>query len=71
MKKTELINRFKGPGPNPKNFYTKTEVARCLGTGKEFASDLLRETDYIMTSRSKLYFVDDIAEAIIRRKAIG
>ena len=54
-----------------KSFLNISEVARCLGSGQDYAKELLAGLDYLPSGREKRYLVSDVAERIAERRRSG
>ena len=53
-----------------KSFLCASEIARCLGMGKDHTRSLLAGLDYLPSGREKRYLISDVAERIAERKRV-
>lgn len=50
------------------SFLSISDIARCLGTGRDTARELMCGADYLPSGRAKRFHVSDIAERIVARR---
>ena len=51
-----------------KSFLCISEIARCLGMGKDHTRTLLAGLDYLPSGREKRYLISDVAERIAEKR---
>lgn len=61
--KDSLIKANKG-----KLFISPNKLCLITGFGTSKVANLLAELDYISDNKGKMYFIDDVAEQIARRR---
>lgn len=69
MTKTAIEKQLKS-ATGGKILLCMSEIARCLGMGKDHTRSLLAGLDYLPSGREKRYLISDVAERIAERKRV-
>lgn len=68
MKKQELVRDMKQETES--SFINVTEIAKYLHSGRDAARTLVAGLEYYSSGRCKRYYVGDVADRILDRRAI-
>lgn len=64
MTKGELVKKMSGRGL----FINLSQMSKMLGISRDVLREKVRGLEYIENGRSKMYFVEDVAEMLVREK---
>ena len=69
MTKTDIKRQLEAA--TGKSFLNISEIARCLGMGRDSTRELLAGLGCLKSGREKRYLVSDVAGRIAERQCIG
>ena len=69
MTKTDIKRQLEAA--TGKSFLNISEIARCLGSGRDYASELVTGLGCLKSGREKRYLISDVAERIAERQCTG